>query len=108
VNAGAQRPPTAGAPEADICQPRWVRLHYYCELTGETRSAVHNRRYCGQWRDGVHTIVDPSRRVWVNLDAAEDWLTTGHPLEASALQALRTEQRAQLRRRRKRRAPSKK
>jgi hypothetical protein len=77
--------------------PKWVRLAKYCELTGETRSAVHNRRYTNQWKDGEHTYIDPSHRTWVNLEAAEAWMRAGCSLGATALQATRAQQRADLR-----------
>jgi hypothetical protein len=89
-------------PETPI-KPRWMRLARYCELTGDTRSAVHNRRYCGQWRDGEHTRIDPNGRTWVNIDAAEAWIEAGRSLGATSLQSTRARRRADLRTRVERR-----
>jgi len=52
---------------------RWIQLERYCELTGETKMAVHRRRQAGKWVDGVHCQVR-DRRVWVNLEAAQKWV----------------------------------
>lgn len=52
---------------------RWVQLERYCELTGESKNAVHQRRQAGKWVDGIHCRVR-DRRVWVNLEAAQKWV----------------------------------
>ena len=52
---------------------RWVKLAKYCEISGDTRHAVHNRRRTGVWQDGTHCkLVD--NRVWVNMEAVKEWI----------------------------------
>jgi hypothetical protein len=64
-------------PELPILLPiRWVKLGRYCELSGDTRDAVHARRASGKWLDGVHCrIVD--HMLWVDLIAVSDWIEAG-------------------------------
>lgn len=51
-----------------------VRLRRYCELTGETTRAVHDRRRKGRWVDGKHCFLAPDHRLWVNLSEVNDWI----------------------------------
>lgn len=58
---------------------KWVKLKRYCELTGDSAMAVHKRRGQGVWLDGKHTKIAGDGRLWVNLDAASDWVETSAP-----------------------------
>jgi hypothetical protein len=58
-------------------QPALVRLSRYCEVTGDTRDAVHARRKSGAWADGIHCHVGPDRRLWVNIGRAQAWVKNG-------------------------------
>ena len=50
----------------NVAKPhKWVRLNRYCELTGDTSSAVHARRKKGVWIDGKHTTLAPDGKLWV-------------------------------------------
>lgn len=51
-----------------------VTLKHYCEVTGDTPYAVHNRRRRGIWQDGVHCQVKANRRLWINVPAVNEWL----------------------------------
>jgi hypothetical protein len=55
-------------------QPKLVLLRRYCQLTGDTARAVHDRRRKGQWIDGKHCFLAPGRRVWVNLAEINAWI----------------------------------
>lgn len=54
--------------------PRLVRLRRYCELTGDTAPAVHDRRRKGEWVDGKHCFLAPGRRVWIDLVEVNAWV----------------------------------
>ena len=56
---------------------RWVLLKKYCELTGDTRGAVHKRRAAGIWLDGRHCQIKRGR-LWVNLPAVDRWVEQEH------------------------------
>jgi len=63
-------------PEAVAPSIRWVKLGRYCEMTGDSRDAVHARRASGKWLDGVHCrIVD--HMLWVDLEAVSEWIEGG-------------------------------
>ena len=51
-----------------------VTLKRYCEITGDTPHAVHNRRRRGIWVDGVHCQVKARRRLWINVVVVNEWL----------------------------------
>lgn len=53
----------------------WVKLKKYCELTGDTAAAVHARRRCGKWLDGVQCRIADDL-LWVNLLEAQRWVET--------------------------------
>jgi len=56
----------------------WVRLAKYCELTGEPTATVITRMKTGGWAKGVHYVIGPDRRRWVNLEQAQKWVEHGH------------------------------
>ena len=51
-----------------------VRLRRYCELTGDTPQAVHDRRRKGVWVDGRHCFLTPGPRIWVDLFEVQSWI----------------------------------
>jgi hypothetical protein len=51
----------------------FMKLKKYCELTGDTPMAVHNRRRRGHWIDGVHCKVLSGRRLWINPAEVNLW-----------------------------------
>lgn len=63
---------------------QWVRLRKYCELTGDTRAAVHARRrprtgrngetIPPRWINGVHCCIGPDGNLWINLLAVNRWV----------------------------------
>jgi hypothetical protein len=52
---------------------KFIKLGKYCELTGDTPMAVHNRRRRGHWIDGVHCMVLSGRRLWINPAEVNLW-----------------------------------
>ncbi len=52
---------------------KWLKVARYCELTGETKPAVYQRRYSGKWLDGVQCQIR-DRNLWVNLPEAQKWV----------------------------------
>jgi hypothetical protein len=67
------------APEASESAMTLVRLPRYCQLTGDTARAVHDRRRRGVWKDGRHCFIAPGRRLWVNLQEVKSWITNQTP-----------------------------
>ena len=53
----------------------WVLANAYCQHTGDTRDAINGRRRRGEWLEGNHYIIR-KRRLWINLDAVSQWLTS--------------------------------
>jgi hypothetical protein len=74
----AARSSVTGTPtdssNAEVALGTFVTLKRYCEITGDTTYAVHNRRRRGVWVDGVHCHVKSRRRLWVNVVAANQWI----------------------------------
>lgn len=54
--------------------PEWVLAEKYEELTGVTCEAIRMRRKRGVWLDGKHTKV-VLRRIYVNIKAADKWIS---------------------------------
>lgn len=59
--------------DAPTITPEWVLVGKFCEMTGNTTNAIHQRRKSGCWLDGVHTAV-VRRRLYVNIKAADQWI----------------------------------
>jgi hypothetical protein len=55
----------------------WVKLKKYCEISGDTRDAVHAKRKRGVWIDGVHCRIGPDGKLWINTQAVEEWVESG-------------------------------
>jgi hypothetical protein len=63
-------------PETVAPSIRWVKLNRYCEMTGDSRAAVHARRASGKWLDGIHCrVVD--HVLWVDLVNVNEWIEGG-------------------------------
>ena len=60
-------------PLAGPVQMTYIKLSKYCEATGDTPAAVHNRRKRGEWVDGVHCAVIEGRRLWINPIEVNRW-----------------------------------
>ena len=52
---------------------KWVKLSQWCNLTGDTRDAVHARRKTGKWADGVHCKVRDGN-LWINVVEGQKWV----------------------------------
>ena len=52
----------------------WITLARYCEISGETRAAVHTRVSDGHWQRGKHYVAPDGGAAWVNTDAIRDWI----------------------------------
>ena len=60
---------------------RWVCLSEYCARSGDTPDAVTKRLRTGKWLRDVHARVpEGSAKLWVNLDAVNDWCEGTKPL----------------------------
>lgn len=55
---------------------KWVKVAKYCEISGDSRDAVHARRRKGIWLDGVQCQVR-NKNLWVNTEAVEQWVEQG-------------------------------
>jgi hypothetical protein len=55
---------------------KWVKVAKYCEVSGDSRDAVHARRRKGIWLDGVQCQVR-NKNLWVNTEAVEQWVEQG-------------------------------
>ena len=52
----------------------WVQLNEYCRRTGESKYAVYRRRSDGQWIDGRECKLGRNKKIWINMDAAKQWM----------------------------------
>jgi hypothetical protein len=50
-----------------------ITLRRYCEITGETAQAVHDRRRKGDWVDGKHCYMK-RRRLWIDVSGVATWV----------------------------------
>ncbi len=53
---------------------KWIKLKYYCAISGDSINAVHAKRRKGQWLDEVHCRIAPDGNLWINLKAVEQWI----------------------------------
>lgn len=58
----------------DAIGQKWVKLNRYCEMSGDTSDAVHAKRKKGIWLDGVQCRIAPDRRLWINVEAVNNWV----------------------------------
>lgn len=70
----SRRTPASAPPAADGLPMRWIKLHRYCEITGDTPNAVHAKRRKRQWIDGVHCKVGPDGNLWINPEEVNRWV----------------------------------
>ena len=56
---------------------KWVKLKRYCEVSGDTQSAVHAKRKKGIWIDGQHCVVAEDGNLWIDLGEVERWVEHG-------------------------------
>lgn len=62
---------------------KWIKLEKYCEISGETKNAVHGRRRSGVWVDGRECKVVLGS-LWVNTEAVEQWIEKSKPQPSRA------------------------
>ena len=62
---------------APIRMMKWVKLKRYCEVSGDTQSAVHAKRKKGIWIDGQHCVVAEDGNLWIDLEEVERWVEQG-------------------------------
>lgn len=53
-----------------------ITLRRYCEITGETTQAVHDRRRKGEWEDGKHCHIKRGR-LWIDVLEVASWVRSG-------------------------------
>lgn len=56
---------------------KWVKLKKYCEISGDSIDAVHQKRKKGLWLDGVHCKIAADGNLWINLIEVERWVEIG-------------------------------
>jgi len=56
---------------------KWVRLKKYCEISGDSEDAVHQRRKKGVWIDEIQCRIAPDKKLWVNTDEVDRWVEHG-------------------------------
>lgn len=71
-NARAPSPEAAIETQATFA-PEWVLASKYEEMTGVTRETVKQRKKNGTWKLGQQVAV-VSRRLYVNIKAADQWI----------------------------------
>ncbi|MGI0118272.1 hypothetical protein [Zooshikella sp. RANM57] len=60
-------------------QLKWVKLAKYLELSGDTRHAFTNKQRTGVFlRDREYRTCSDGR-IWVNLEAVEQWAQKSEP-----------------------------
>lgn len=57
---------------------KWLKVKKYEELTGDSASAVKQRRYKGIWCDGCESKLK-NGSIWINLYAIDKWLNLDSP-----------------------------
>jgi hypothetical protein len=50
-----------------------ITLRRYCDNTGETAQAVHDRRRKGEWVDGKHCHMKRGR-LWIDVPGIANWV----------------------------------
>jgi len=50
-----------------------ITLRRYCDITGETTQAVHDRRRKGEWVDGKHCHIKRGR-LWIDVPEVANWV----------------------------------
>ena len=50
-----------------------ITLRRYCEITGETAQAVHDRRRAGEWEDGNQCHLKRGR-LWIDVPKVTSWV----------------------------------
>jgi hypothetical protein len=75
-------------------QLAWVRVLRYCELSGDTKGAVLDRRNKGLWIEGLHCQMGPDKKLWINLLEVERWVQMGNACLPNRLKSLRVSKRA--------------
>jgi hypothetical protein len=50
-----------------------ITLRRYCDITGETAQAVHDRRRKGEWVDGKHCHMKRGR-LWIDVPGIANWV----------------------------------
>jgi hypothetical protein len=56
----------------------WVKVVKYCELSGDSKESVADKRKSGLWLEGVQYVIAPDGNTWVNLREVELWVQYGN------------------------------
>lgn len=57
---------------------KWVKLDKYCEMSGDTRKAVHAKRNRQIWIEGQQWKKAQDGRIYINVQAVESWIENQH------------------------------
>lgn len=61
----------------------WVRAEKYCADSGEPMNTVLDRIRSGEWAAGKHYKRTGPRTLWINRQAADEWVTNQPHVEAA-------------------------
>ena len=72
--------------QAAIDKLEMIPLRRYCQITGESHNAIHQRKFKGIWKEGVHLFKPDGSDWWVSLPAVREWVRGegGEPAELDA------------------------
>ena len=51
-----------------------IPVKRYCQITGESPNTVHQRKFKGVWKEGVHLFHPKGSPMWVSISAVQTWL----------------------------------
>lgn len=54
----------------------WMPLEQYTTITGDKPNNVHARVSIGVWQRGKHVSAPDGGKVWVNIKAVLEWVTS--------------------------------
>lgn len=55
---------------------RNVPLEQYCEMSGETTTAIRTRIFRGEWAEGIQYIKKHGR-IYIILEGVDQWVESG-------------------------------
>jgi hypothetical protein len=58
-------------------QLKWVLINRAARETGYTQAAIRTKLRRGVWRQGQHWLRAPDNRIFINIEAVQEWVTQG-------------------------------
>lgn len=62
----------------------WFPQAKYCEIFGDTPDGVRAKRRGGIWREGVEWRTAGDGKIWINIEAVQQWVATSKPKQRHA------------------------